>query len=441
MEGVNWAEAKQFGKVSGKVHAAVPVDLAGDGKWALFVASEGGDRLFEYDAKADTLKDTTESHKLATKSRAAAWGDFNGDGRLDLVSCDGEAITIYTQGEDRSFQADTKLDKPEFAGRCVGLAVLDCGIPGHPGVLISTNESPVLWIPGAKDSKVLGKLPEGEPLGSSAPCVVADLDGDAIPDVLQVFAKGSLFYKGKAPGQFAPPERCAIAAGEGAPGVFVGDFDGDGLLDVFTVSGEASRLWQKGGKMEFTETRASCGEAAYKIEAGAMGGVTGDFNNDGLQDFVLFYPAGFPLSFFNRGFRSFGFTNALDIGTNSLLPAASEGEQAGTLCDVNGDGAQDLVLILKNGEGWVLPRQTGQGPALCARGALAANGSYVGPLTVTGYRAGRCLGAWNVVAGTTEAFVGLPDAGPVTLKWQLPSGKPAGREVVVESRPVRFVIP
>jgi hypothetical protein len=72
---------------------------------------------------------------------------------------------------------------------------------------------------------------------------------------------------------------------------------------------------------------------------------------------------------------------------------------------------------------------------------LAANGSYVGPLTVTGYRAGRCLGAWNVVAGTTEAFVGLPDAGPVTLKWQLPSGKPAGREVVVESRPVRFVIP
>jgi len=454
-EGVNWAEPKRFTRLSGAVRAAIPVDLTGDGKWTLFVACEGGDRLFEYDAKTDSLKDT-ESHKLSSKSHAAAWGDTNGDGRLDLVSYDGQAITIYTQGEDRTFQVGPKLDKGQLAGGCLGLAVLDWGTPGRPGVLISTGESPVLWIPDPKDAKkgpqtrriafgepptaLAEKLPSGEPLGPPGPCLVADLDGDVIPDVLQVFAKGSLIYRGKSPGEFAPPERCVIAAGSGHADAFLGDFDADGLLDVFTVSEDAGRLWQNDGKLRFTETRALSGEAAYKVEAGGLCGVTGDFNNDGRQDFVLFYAAGFPRSFFNRGFRSFGFTNALDIGTNSLLPAASDGQQAGTLCDFTGDGAQDLVLILKNGEGWILPRETGDLPALCARGALAVRGNCTGPLTVTGYKAGRCLGAWNVTAGTTEAFVGVLDAGPVTLKWRIPPGKPGTKDILIENHPVRYVI-
>jgi len=441
-EGVYWAEAKQFGKVDGKVHAAMPVDLAGDGKWALFVASDRGDRLFEYDAKADTLKDTTEAYKLTTKSRAAAWADFNGDGRLDLISCAGDEIKVYYQEADGTFPPASKPEISQFPGERLYFSVLDSEVPHHPGVIISTTEFRALYIPATSGNMTVlsSKLPAGEPLGEAAPCVVADLDGDHVPDVLQVFSKGSLLYRGKAPGQFAPPERCAIAAGEGAPGVFLGDFDGDGLLDVFTVSGEAGRVWQNDGNRDFTETLALCGEAGQKVVPGAIAGVTGDFNNDGRQDFVLFYGEAFPRSFFNRGFRSFGFTNSMDIGTNGLLPAAGDGQQAGTLCDFTGDGAQDLVMILKDGSAWILPRQKANRPTLCVRGDLATGGARVGPLTVTGYRGGRCLGAWNVVAGTTEAFVGIDFPGPMTLKWEPPAGKPGQKDVNVENRPVRFVI-
>jgi len=42
--------------------------------------------------------------------------------------------------------------------------------------------------------------------------------------------------------------------------------------------------------------------------------------------------------------------------------------------------------------------------ARCARAVLASNGSNVGPLTVTGWRGRRCLGAWNVSAAQSGSL-------------------------------------
>ena len=77
------------------------VDLAGDGRLTLFVASNKGDRLFAFDAKAETFKDVTATRKLRSKSSAFAWGDFNGDARLDLASYDGTTLTGHAQQASR----------------------------------------------------------------------------------------------------------------------------------------------------------------------------------------------------------------------------------------------------------------------------------------------------------------------------------------------------
>jgi hypothetical protein len=74
------------------------------------------------------------------------------------------------------------------------------------------------------------------------------------------------------------------------------------------------------------------------------------------------------------------------------------------------------------------------------RAVLSSKGPYIGPLTVTGWREKCCLGAWNVLAGTSEAFVGQKEAGPVILKWQTPAGKPQQKQVIVETGPVRVVL-
>ena len=61
-------------------------------------------------------------------------------------------------------------------------------------------------------------------------------------------------------------------------------------------------------------------------------------------------------------------------------------------------------------------------------------------MAVTGWIGKRCLGAWNVLPGTSQAFFGRRDAGPVTLKWRLPGGKEQQKEIVVEKATARVEI-
>jgi len=98
-----------------------------------------------------------------------------------------------------------------------------------------------------------------------------------------------------------------------------------------------------------------------------------------------------------------------------------------------------LVLVLKNGELWLLPRRV-DGKALSVSVAVAPGKAVPEPLLVTGWSGKRCLGAWNVTAGGPPGFFGLVDAGTVTLKWKLPGGAEQKKDLSVIDRPVRFVI-
>ena len=268
---------------------------------------------------------------------------------------------------------------------------------------------------------------------------MADLDGDHVADVLQPFAKGALLYKGTKPGGFARPRRCGnVGTGKGAAGAFLGDYDADGLLDVFVAAEERCGLWHNRGGGRFEDAFGFTGELPYISKPNAIGGMTGDINNDGRQDILILYSDRPPQLFFNRGFRSFGHSHMLDLAEKRLLPAAGKGQQAGLLADLNGDGGQDMALVLKNGELWVFFRDVDDAPGLCLRAALPPSGPFTGPVSVTGWSGQRCLGAWNVVRGTSEAFLGMLDAGPCRVRWQFPGRRAQEKEVVVEDAPVRF---
>jgi hypothetical protein len=437
-----------FATLEGAVHAATPVDLAGDGKWALHVACEGGDRLFRYDAKAGGLADITAEVKLSARSTVATWGDYNGDGQMDLLSFNGEAMVVHTRSADGTFVAGKEFLKGALPDGCLSLTCIDLGkivpvsvstttgpdgffgvacvdeVKFVAGVVIGTRAVPLLWLPGRAEARPIGGAFAGKDLGTPGPCLVADFDGDGLPDILQLFEKGSLVYPGEALGRFRNAKPCKPALGAGQGGAFVGDFDADGLLDVFTACSDGgSRLWSNRGKFEFVDTSAMTGELTYKGAGGAVGGATGDFNNDGRQDVVFFYAAEPPRLYFNRGFRSFGLANGLYASASGVLPKGQQGQQAGCLADFNGDGVQDTVVVLKNGQAWAFYPEA-PAPPRTLRAALPGKGLWAGPMTVTAFRGARCLGAWNVRAGVSEAFVGLTEAGPVTLKWGPPIGRP-----------------
>lgn len=442
-EKVNWAhDVKKGGKVNGVVHSALPIILNDDGKLALYVASEGGDAIFEYDPASKKLIDTTTIHKLAVKSRLSTLGDMNADGKLDLVSNDGDAVTVFLQDAEGVFKPGIKLGKAELKEECVSLAMIDCGRQGHPGVVVSTKTSTLLWIPDEKGNQSVmnlnGAVVPDKNLGSAGRCLVSDLDGDSIPDILQLFTNGSLIFKGKALGQFEPPRPCKVALGKGQSDAFLGDFDADGILDIFTT-GNATELWNNHGKFEFVPTMRFTGELSYN-GTDAIGGMTCDVNNDGRQDLIFFYRESAPMLFFNRGFRSFGVAKHLAFSQGNL-PEANNGIQACCWGDVDGDGIQELVIIPKNGEVAMLSLESGEGHGRCLRADLSGKGLFQGPLTVTGYSKDRCFGAWNVIAGTSEAFLGIPEAGQLTLKWKLPGGTPQEKTFIIENKPKQFVIP
>ena len=430
--GVRWAGHAKLGSVRGKVSAVLPVNLKSDGKPALYIASDAGDRLFAFDGKAG--RDVTEELGLSAKSRAAAWGDFNGDGLVDLASWDGQVLRLHLQGKGGSFSATEDPGLTE----CLDLSAVDAGTPGKAGLIVGTRSAPLLFLPGTRAApKPLseGSWP-GSDLSGPGPSLVADFDGDGVPDVLQLRSKGSVLYRGIAPGRFAAPTICQVAFGAGR-GACLGDWDGDGRLDIFIVGDEGSVLWQNVGDGQFAESLKLSGEVGYASKPGGTWVCNGDLNNDGRQDVVILYGGAGPQVFFNRGFRSFGLSASLDLGSGEMLPAAVKGQQAGCLADFDGDGCQELALVLTDGQVVLLGRAPG-GPDLCAKLVLRAG--TAGPLTVTGAVGARMLGAWNVRAGLCEGFIARPDAGRVTLRWQFPGARPQAREITLEDEPVTVIL-
>jgi len=435
-EGVSWSKPPvKLAAMGGAIRAVRRVDL-GENKLALFVACDAGDRLLEV-AKARSATDITAARGLQSKSQAFTWGDFARQGRLDLVSFDGKAVTLHAQQADGKFEGKLLDLGTAMSAGCIGLATLDAG-NGRVGLVVSGEACPVIVTLDADGKATATPLTapgmEWAKLGKLGPCLVADFDGDSYADILLPAEAGSVFFRATAPGKFAPGVACDLKMGKAPATACLGDFDADGRLDVFCVNASGSFLWDNTGSGKFKETFDLTGELVYFAGRRGSDCMAGDFNNDGRQDVAIAYSAGHPMLFFNRGFRTFGNATGINLRWDKLLPEAEKGQASACLADLDGDGAQDLALALKNGEIWAVFRENSNPDrqAMMAVATLPVGDTNKGPVAVTGWTGKRCLGAWNVQPGVGQACFGSTEAGAVTLKWRLPGGKEQSKEVVLE---------
>ncbi|PCJ57375.1 MAG: hypothetical protein COA79_16030 [Planctomycetota bacterium] len=445
--GVSWEDPVLVSTVKGVVSSVRPVDLDGKGKSHLFIMSTLGDKLFLHDGSK--LVDVTFKRTLTSKSTIAAWLDLNGDGKLDLVSYDGKSYSFYSQKADGSFEKGNSSFLKILGGICQGIFAIDAGAKDKPGLLLATDKGVVSYKPGT--FPLQGALLDGggvdiKKFGNIGTCLVADLDGDHLADVLQLFENGSLLYKANKVGAFEKAIACSINLGKKISKATVGDFDGDGLLDVFTTAEDGNQIWHNRGNNIFEGTLHVSGEIEYIAKAEGVDAMVCDVNNDGKQDIMISYDGYSPQIFFNRGFRSFGHAHMLDLTEKSLLAESSNGQQTCCVADFNNDGAQDLIVVLKNGEVHFFMRESEEEDSLVIKVNLPVKGPALGPITVTGWvESGddselRCLGAWNVTPGSSKAYVGLPEAGSCIIKWCLPGGKMQSKEVEIEDAPINIFI-
>lgn len=70
-----------------------------------------------------------------------------------------------------------------------------------------------------------------------------------------------------------------------AGGVVAADFNNDGFIDLYFVSGETGHLFMSDGNLQFTEKTEESGILPYKNGTGVL---AADFNNDGNIDLLLY---------------------------------------------------------------------------------------------------------------------------------------------------------
>ncbi len=270
--------------------------------------------------------------------------DFNGDGKLDVLTSDG---TMNLGKGDGTFTLGTPVSGTP-------LAVADFNGDGKPDIL-EQGTGLLLVLLGNGDGTFQTAIATSSG-ASLSQLTSADLNGDGKADLVGVFSASLMVYISNGDGSFAPgvPYNLGVA-NAGATVLSLGDFNGDGKTDVaVSVAGDNVA----GTEIVFLGNGNGTFQTLPKTSTGILYpayGVAGDFNGDGKLDLVLSgdditcFPTCNVYVLLGKGDGTFNAPTAAFPGGGELAVA-----------DLNGDAKLDLIfqedptvgqIYLGNGDG------------------------------------------------------------------------------------------
>ncbi len=330
-------------------------DFDGDGDPDLAVSLKGGEiRLYRNDGGRFTNigADVGLPGADGGEYRGLAWGDYDGDGQLDLYA--GSALPklpsrLYRQQGGRFTNVAPELGL-ELTGRSSRQNNW-VDIDGDGDVDLFTTDRIGKNRLFRNDQGRFTQIFADAPITSAQSTVGAcwlDYDGDGDLDLFLANQSGKqdqLWRNDGAAGftDVAPalgihsPGR---ARTEGGVGCAIGDFDNDGIFDIFVPSYGRNALWRglPGGTFE-----AAAERMGVNVDNHAVGAAFGDYDNDGRIDLSVMSYHGEPPNqepenalFHNQGDR---FVNVID-GKSPL----NAGDHGTAWVDIDGDGDLDLSI-------------------------------------------------------------------------------------------------
>jgi hypothetical protein len=315
---------------------------------------------------------------------AVAVGDFNGDGNPDIVTIDnydGDMNVLLGNG-DGTFQAPLDFFLPAltpFTQFPLSVAVGDMNGDGKADlVVIASSDDEAEFTehgPGPDYANVLLGHGDGTfsavsavllPPGELAwpPLALGDFNGDGRLDVVTAAANSVLVLQGNGDGTLGAPN--SLATNSYYPNsLALGDFNGDGKLDIATTGDAAST-----GESCVASVLLGNGDGTFQDARTFAEGISseslavGDFNRDGKGDLAV-------LNYGANGYVSILLGNGDGTLQNSLNYAAGPPASALSVvaADFNGDGFPDLavannctpgtVSVQLNAADWSLPQPSG----------------------------------------------------------------------------------
>jgi hypothetical protein len=294
---------------TGVDYAAVG-DFNGDGQPDLAVTS-GTDHAVMVLLDATPAMGTTPMFNgtpfgTATLPYGVVTGDFDGDGKVDIATVTtpgggNTAITVLRNTTVKNATAPTFAGHVEFlagsGGTAVGLATADLNADGAPDLVVAVDENPnaaEFYVAFNKSTVGSMSFVHGgsfySPTGAAiigTDVQVGDLNGDNRADVVALDSRGQVValinqtVGGTTNAAFGSP--ATLMSGRFAGPLALGDFNGDGALDVAEdyANNQLGVVLNTTPKLATTPTFGT--ETDY-VAPGADGAGAADLDGDGIVD-------------------------------------------------------------------------------------------------------------------------------------------------------------
>jgi FG-GAP-like repeat len=157
-------------------------------------------------------------------------GDFNKDGKLDVIVGTNNGIAVLLGNGDGTFQPTTFITNSACGANCNNLAAADFNGDGNADLIVTTPAGYQVLI--GKGDGTFSALPAvGDTFGAFEIAQIADFNGDGKMDVLGGFSSSLGVILGNGDGTFTSPFPLAVLGS-----TLVADFNGDGQPDIAVLS-------------------------------------------------------------------------------------------------------------------------------------------------------------------------------------------------------------